>query len=334
MAKQTFTTGQVLTAAQMTSLQQTAMGGGSPVQKTASYVLVADDAGTVIQMNSASSTTITVNTALFAAGDSVQIQNIGTGTCTITAGTATVTTAGSLALTQWEGGSLYFTSTSAAIFFDIVQAGSTSPLTTKGDLYTRTSTADARLAVGTNGYTLVADSSTSTGLAWQAVSAGGLSLINSFTMSGVATASFDSVFSSTYSRYRVVAYFTSGSDGWMEMQLRTGGVTNTTSNYYGSVIKNEAGSATTGVDYAASTWDRILLVGTRTTGLTFDVINPYSSSLPTTITGTYGSQRTASSGTLSGAFGGLFDANTSFDGLRFVGSGNMTGGVKIYGYQE
>jgi len=30
MAKQTFTTGQVLTAAQMTSLQQTAMGGGSP----------------------------------------------------------------------------------------------------------------------------------------------------------------------------------------------------------------------------------------------------------------------------------------------------------------
>jgi hypothetical protein len=121
MAKQTFTTGQVLTAAQMTSLQQTAMGGGSPVTKTASYVLVAADAGTVIQMNSASATTITVNTALFAAGDSVQIQNIGAGVCTITAGTATVTTAGSLALSQWEGGSLYFTSTSASIFFDIVQ---------------------------------------------------------------------------------------------------------------------------------------------------------------------------------------------------------------------
>jgi hypothetical protein len=124
MAKQTFTTGQVLTAAQMTSLQQTAMGGGSPVAKTASYVLVAADAGTVIQMNSASATTITVNTALFAAGDSVQIQNIGTGICTITAGTATVTTAGSLALSQWEGGSLYFTSTSAAIFFDVVQSAS------------------------------------------------------------------------------------------------------------------------------------------------------------------------------------------------------------------
>jgi hypothetical protein len=47
-----------------------------------------------------------------------------------------------------------------------------SPLTTKGDLYTY-STADARLAVGNNGETLVADSSTSTGLRYQGSIAGG-----------------------------------------------------------------------------------------------------------------------------------------------------------------
>jgi len=124
MAKQTFTTGQVLTAAQMTSLQQTAMGGGSTTAKTTSYTLVAADAGTVVQMNSASATTITVNTALFAAGDTVQIQNIGAGVCTVTAGTATISTAGSLALSQYEGGQLYFNTTSAALFFDIVQGAS------------------------------------------------------------------------------------------------------------------------------------------------------------------------------------------------------------------
>jgi hypothetical protein len=130
MAKQTFTTGQVLTAAQMTSLQQTAMGGGSTTAKTTSYTLVAADAGTVVQMNSASATTITVNTALFAAGDTVQIQNIGAGVCTITAGTATVNTAGSLALTQYENGMLYFNTTSAAYFFDVYQsAGGASGLT-------------------------------------------------------------------------------------------------------------------------------------------------------------------------------------------------------------
>jgi len=44
-------------------------------------------------------------------------------------------------------------------------AGSASPLTTKGDLYTY-STTDARLGVGNNGETLVADSSATTGLRW------------------------------------------------------------------------------------------------------------------------------------------------------------------------
>lgn len=167
MAKQTFTTGQVLTAAQMTSLQQTAMGGGSTTAKTSSYTLVALDAGTVVQMNSATATTITVNTALFAAGDTVQIQNVGAGVLTVTAGTATVSTSATLALKQYDAGSLYFNTTSAAIFFAVDAADSTSPLTTKGDLYTY-STVDARLAVGTNKFVLGADSTQSTGLAWQA----------------------------------------------------------------------------------------------------------------------------------------------------------------------
>jgi hypothetical protein len=126
MAKQTFTTGQVLTAAQMTSLQQTAMGGGSATAKTASYTLVAADAGTTVIMNSGSATTITVNTGLFAAGDTVFIVNQGAGVCTITAGTATVTTAGSLAMGANETGQLYFLSASAAIFSEYTQSAAAS----------------------------------------------------------------------------------------------------------------------------------------------------------------------------------------------------------------
>jgi len=89
-----------------------------PVEtKTASYVLVAADVNKRIVMNNAGATTITVNDGVFAAGDTVWIHNIGAGTTTVTAGTATVNTAASLDLAQWEGGSLYFTSASSAIFF-------------------------------------------------------------------------------------------------------------------------------------------------------------------------------------------------------------------------
>ena len=156
MAKQTFTVGQVLTAAQMTSLQQTAMGGGSTTAKTASYVLVAADAGTVVQMNAAGATTITVNTALFAAGDSVQIQNVGAGVCTVTAGTATVSTSATLALKQYDAGSLYFNTTSAAFFFAVDAAdGMANVLTTTGDMvYSSSGTTAARLAIGSSAQVL------------------------------------------------------------------------------------------------------------------------------------------------------------------------------------
>ncbi len=124
MAKQTFTTGQVLTAAQMTSLQQTAMSGGAASAKVASYVLVAADAGTAISMTNAGATTITVNTGLFAAGDTVTVVNLGAGVCTVTAGTATVSTSGSLVLAQNQGGILYFTSASAALFLQFATPAS------------------------------------------------------------------------------------------------------------------------------------------------------------------------------------------------------------------
>ena len=126
MAKQTYTVGQTLTAAQMTSLQANDYNW-TVSAKTANYVLVATDAGTTITMNSASATTITVNTSLFTAGDTLRIQNIGAGACVVTAGTATVTSAGSLSLAQWAGGTLYFTSASAAVWFP--GAGGTSGLT-------------------------------------------------------------------------------------------------------------------------------------------------------------------------------------------------------------
>ena len=115
MAIQTFVADTILTAAQMNALQGNDYNQ-TVSTKTASYTLVAADKGTKIVMNSASATTITVNTSLFSAGDTLTILNIAAGVCTVTAGTATVSTAASLALAQNGGGTLYFTSAGVSVF--------------------------------------------------------------------------------------------------------------------------------------------------------------------------------------------------------------------------
>ena len=63
-----------------------------------------------------------------------------------------------------------------------IGGGTASPLTTKGDLYTY-STTNTRLPIGLNGQALVADSSQSTGMSWQTIGgAGGGSVVGfSFT---------------------------------------------------------------------------------------------------------------------------------------------------------
>jgi hypothetical protein len=71
--------------------------------------------------------------------------------------------------------------------------GGSSPLTTKGDLYTY-STTDARLGVGTNGHVLTADSAEATGLKWAAAAGGGkvLQVVNasSTTATTVTTSTY------------------------------------------------------------------------------------------------------------------------------------------------
>ena len=62
---------------------------------------------------------------------------------------------------------------------------SASPLTTKGDIYTY-STANARLAVGTNGYVLAADSNEATGLKWIPLTGGGNMSTGTYDPAGIA----------------------------------------------------------------------------------------------------------------------------------------------------
>jgi len=356
MAKQTFTTGQVLTAAQMTSLQQTAMLGGDASAKVASYVLVAADAGTAISMSNGSATTITVNTGLFAAGDIVTIVNLGAGVCTITAGTATVATSGSLALAQNQGGVLRFTSASAAIFFQFatpasgdiegvtagtgISGGGTSGTVTitnsmattidaKGDLIVGTGAdAFARLAVGTNGHTLVADSAETTGLKWAAPAAGGgLTLLSTTTLSGSST-SVTSI-SGSYKNLLIQI------DG-VGLNTTSGSISMTvnsnTSNYQSIGLKND------GPALVVSS-SRIPLSGNDNTNDTGGdnqsstvILFNYTSSKYKTFqwTGTY-LQGGSNFGTSGGGGWSNTAAITSIQVVTSAGSFASGGSIKIYG---
>ena len=108
-----FTSGQVLTAAQMNAITTLPIN-----DQTASYTLVVGDVGKRVMMNVASANTVTVNNSIFAAGDTIFIANKGAGVSTITAGAGvTINPSGSLALAQYGGGTLVALSASTFTFF-------------------------------------------------------------------------------------------------------------------------------------------------------------------------------------------------------------------------
>lgn len=99
----------------------------------------------------------------------------------------------------------------------------------KGDLISATSAdTPARLAVGTNGQVLTADSSTSTGLKWATPSSGSLTLIATATPSAVASFSFTSI-PQTYKQIIVMGYLTPSANGDGANQLTFN--SDTSSNY-------------------------------------------------------------------------------------------------------
>lgn len=75
----------------------------------------------------------------------------------------------------------------------------------KGDLISATAAdTPARLAVGTNGQVLTADSTQSTGLAWTTISSGGMTLLSTTTLSGASTTI--SGISGSYTNLQIIIY--------------------------------------------------------------------------------------------------------------------------------
>jgi hypothetical protein len=205
-------------------------------------------------------------------------------------------------------------------------------LDAKGDLIAATA-ADtaARLAVGTNGQVLVADSTAATGLKWAA--AGGGDLIKVYAGSFTSVSGFSlptDTFTSTYANYRIIFSANNTANSGFSLRLRAAGSDNTASNYRSYVTWNSyGGSTTTGTSTNTTSWDNLNYANTGNPfTLVFDLLSPKE----TAETQFLGIHNEVAAGGTSVAY---FNATTSFDSLSFIlGTGNMTGTVKVYGYSN
>jgi len=201
----------------------------------------------------------------------------------------------------------------------------------KGDIITATAdNTPARLAVGTNGQTLVADSTASTGLKWATASSGSLTLISTTTFTSVAGVSVDSLFSSTYDNY--VVYFNISAVGAgstdITMKLRSGGADNSSADYTSQTSYMQNGTLYTTYATAVTTGFKVIqniAAGSSAT------IQLYSPNLTTTKSGQILGQGTAEASNRM-AFGSYYKPSaTQFTGMSFISGINITGTLSVYG---
>jgi hypothetical protein len=216
--------------------------------------------------------------------------------------------------------STVFTNAGAAISKTIVDA--------KGDLIVATA-ADtvARLAVGgTNGHVLQVDSSTASGLKWDSVAAGGMTLISTTTLSGAST-TLSSIPQTYNSLYLVITGLTATSiNGRLRCLPNNVDNLSNYNNQEKSTISNRTNSAIRFNELQHSRTDAnnawAFSIDNYTSSTSYKPFNFYGFFVETGVTDT----------TIDGA--GVFRSNTAITSLVFDynGFGDFsTGTVLLYG---
>jgi len=206
----------------------------------------------------------------------------------------------------------------------------------KGDLITATAAdTPARLAVGTNGQYLQADSSTASGLVWATLPSSGLTLINQSTFSAVANTgtTFDGVFSSSYFDYLLVIenIFSSVNDTEIHIQGRIATPSTISTGYYGITrrLNFAAGTADFASDNAAQ-----FILGKVSTSVDGCLAGIYHVSQVGNTSGQFKMQGLGTDGASIGPdlFGGKIQNSQTYTGFILkASSGNITGRVSVYG---
>jgi hypothetical protein len=201
----------------------------------------------------------------------------------------------------------------------------------KGDLIGATANdTPARLAVGTNGQVLTADSTAATGLKW-GTAASGLTLISATACSAVSSQAVTS-FSSTYENYRLIVVGDGTANGYLQLRLRASG-TDSTTGYAGYVNRYFSTNSTQTYAFNPAGEFEVGQADPASTAVV-DILRPNLATRTSFLASGMGYQ-VGDSRAITQISQAIHTPQTAYDGINVIWTGGaFTGTIYIYGYQK